>query len=111
MGARVKIDAGDARLEEMERERCECGKLAKVSVVLDLRNNGRTAVVENACLACATGFLARLRDSLRSGREAELEKALRDVLAVCRDRQAFAMMGPRAFAKAEQIAKAALGEK
>lgn len=61
-------------------------------MVLDLRNNGRTAVVENACLACATGFLARLRDSLRSGREAELEKALRDVLAVCRDRQAFAMM-------------------
>jgi len=38
----------------------------------------------------------------------QMRRALEEVLAVCQDRQAFVMQGPRAFAKAEQIARAAL---
>ncbi len=41
-------------------------------------------------------------------REEVLEKALRDVLAICQDRALFVAQGPRAFARAEQIAKTAL---
>jgi hypothetical protein len=37
-----------------------------------------------------------------------LAAALRQVLAICRDRQAFVMQGPRAFARAEKICKDAL---
>ena len=40
-----------------------------------------------------------------------LREALEDILAVCRDREAFVMQGPRAFAKAEQIASKALAGK
>lgn len=37
-----------------------------------------------------------------------LRAALEGILDVCRDRQAFVMLGPRSFAKAEQIALEAL---
>ena len=37
-----------------------------------------------------------------------LRKALEEVLEVSRDREAFVMQGPRAWSKAEQIAKRAL---
>lgn len=39
-----------------------------------------------------------------------LREALEGVLEVCRDRQAFVLMGPRAFSRAEQIALKALGK-
>ena len=44
-------------------------------------------------------------------RLAQMREALEQILAVSRDREAFVMQGPRAFAKAEQIASKALAGK
>lgn len=43
-------------------------------------------------------------------RAAKYAEALWSILEISRDRAAFVMMGPRGFARAEQIVKAALGE-
>jgi hypothetical protein len=66
----------------------------------------------NSALADAVPALiqaAEERDRLRE-RVGELEDGVRRILEISADRQAFVMMGPRAFAKAEQIARALLGK-
>lgn len=80
--------------------RCVAERLARAEA-LEAEHDMLKKMVRLAC--DEDGMLAKLTHERNA-----LQAALKEILELSRDRAAFVMMGPRAFAKAEQIAKAAL---
>lgn len=93
---RILIGRGDDN-EEIEALQLEHG-----IAILAHHERRRPAVVLRE--------IARVVEPTTAASTANALRALRDILAVCRDRGAFVLQGPRAFAKAEQIARKALAD-
>lgn len=82
--------------------------LAFAGTYLTTHNPDPLRASEQELRDAAMGYALVLEEMAGAAEIARLRGALEAVLGVCRDRQAFVMQGPRAFAKAEQIAMQAL---